>query len=295
MRTYATVLLFCFLLHVKAYSQEIKNPFFGLYSIIGGDSVYNTFEKQVKLVKESGYDGIEISGPEDFIGMKSALDKLDFHGAYFYFMVDVDQPRIDPKLKNYISALKGTNTILAPYIQSSSNRYKTASAEADAKVVKLLRQLSGWARKEDLQIAIYPHFGYYVQRIGHVLKLVKQINRKNTGMSFNLCHWLATTPAEERGGLKSDLMEILPYLRMVTICGANDLVSDKKVVWDDYILPLGMGSFDTYGLVEYLIKDLHFKGPFGVQCYGLKDDKAWLVKHSMETWNNYKMRMENGQ
>jgi hypothetical protein len=73
------------------------------------------------------------------------------------------------------------------------------------------------------------------------------------------------------------------------------VVSDKKFIWDDYILPLGKGSFDTYGLIEYAIKDLHFKGPVGVQCYGLKDDKIWLVKHSMDTWNSYKKRMESGQ
>ncbi|HZK65094.1 MAG TPA: sugar phosphate isomerase/epimerase, partial [Puia sp.] len=256
---------------------------------------YNTFEKQVKLVKETGYDGIEINEPENFVAMKSALDKLNFHGAYFYFMVDVDQSRIDPQLRNYISALKGTNTILAPYITSSSNQYKTESPEADAKVVKLLRELSKWAKREDLQIAIYPHFGFYVERTAHALKLVKQINRKNTGLSFNLCHWLATTPAEERSTLKPQLKELLPHLKMITICGANDLVSDKKVIWDDYILPLGNGSFDTYGLVAYVIKDLHFKGPVGVQCYGLKDDKVWLVKHTMDTWNGYKMRMEKGR
>ncbi|MEO6960373.1 MAG: TIM barrel protein [Puia sp.] len=223
--------------------------------------------------------------------MKSALDKLDFHGAYFYFMIVLDQSRIDPTLKDYISALKGTNTILAPYITSSSIQYKAESPEGDAKVVKLLRELSKWAKREDLQVAIYPHFGYYVQRTGHALELVKQINRKNAGLSFNLCHWLATAPAEERNTLNPHLKELLPYLRMITICGANDVVTEKKFIWDDYILPLGTGNFDTYGLVAYVIKDLHFKGPVGVQCYGLKDDKIWMVKHTMDIWNSYKMRM----
>jgi hypothetical protein len=80
-------IFFCCFLFLPGNSQEIKNPFFGLYSIVGGDSVYKTFEDQIRVMKEAGYDGIEIPGTEEFSGMKSALDKLRFHAAYFYFAV----------------------------------------------------------------------------------------------------------------------------------------------------------------------------------------------------------------
>jgi sugar phosphate isomerase/epimerase len=194
-----------------------------------------------------------------------------------------------------IIALKGTGTILAPYIRSNANPAGAASPETDAQVVRLFRELSEYAKKSDLQIAIYPHFGFYVQRTDHALKLVRQINRKNTGLSFNLCHWLATTPLDERGGLKVLLKNALPYLKMITICGANDVVTSNKNVWADYILPLGNGSFDTYGLVKYVIADLHFKGPVAVQCYGLKEEKRWLVEHSMDVWKSYGRRMASGR
>jgi hypothetical protein len=46
---------------------------------------------------------------------------------------------------------------------------------------------------------------------------------------------------------------------MITVCGANDVVSKQKTIWDDYILPLGKGTFDTYSLIEYMVKDLKFK------------------------------------
>ena len=279
------------------FSQEIKNPFFATYSIIEGDSVYNTFDGQVKFLKETGYSAIEMGDPKNFDAKQSALKINSFPGAYFYFMVDAEQPKLDPQLKIFISKLKGTKTILAPYIKSSSKKFGTESPtpEKDEMVVKLLRELSYWAKKENLQVAIYPHFGFYVERTTHALQLVKQINRKNTGLTFNLCHWLATTAAEERGMLKPHLKDLLPYLKMMIISGANDVVSEKEVIWDDYILPLGKGTFDTYGLVRYAIKTLRFKNPIGVQCYGIKDNKAWLVKHTMDTWKSYKVRMESEQ
>lgn len=291
MKTFISILFLCFA-YLAGHTQPVKNSFFGLYSIVNSDP-YATCEEQVKLMKDAGYDGLEISEPENFLSMKAALDKFRFHGAYFYFQVDPDQPEINPALKDYIAALKGTGTILAPYIQSSSNAVRTA--EKDAQLVRLLRQLSALAKKSNLQIAVYPHFGFYIQRTDQALELVKQIGKKNTGLSFNLCHWLATTAAGERGGLKPLLTKILPYLKMITICGASDGITTRQNIWEDYIMPLGEGSFDTYGLVEYVIRDLHFHGPVGVQCYGLKQDKVWLIKHTMETWKEYKARLEAGR
>lgn len=293
MKTCIGLLFVCCLLQITGAAQRVRNPFFGLYSIVSGDSAYKTFDDQVRVMKETGYDGIEISQPGNFPEMKAALDKLHFHGASFYFQVDPGEPLLNPVLKDYIAALKGTGTILTPYIQAGANLPHTP--ETDMKLIALLRELSAWASASGLQVAIYPHLGFYIQSTRQALELVKQIDRKNTGLSFNLCHWLATTPASERGSLKPLLAEAAPHLRMITICGCNDTVSTRQNIWEDYIMPLGEGSFDTYGLAKYVIRDLHFRGPVGVQCYGLNKDKTWLVKHTMEIWKDYIRRMEAGQ
>jgi len=150
-----------------------------------------------------------------------------------------------------------------------------------------------WSKKSGLQVAIYPHLGFYVERTDHALQLAQKINRKNVGLSFNLCHWLATTNLTERTYLKSHLKEINPYLKMITISGANDIISQKKSVFDDYILPLGTGSFDTYDLLKYMVKTIKYKKPIGVQCYNIKGNKPQLIINTMTVWNGYKTRLEN--
>lgn len=82
---------------------------------------------------------------------------------------------------------------------------------------------------------------------------------------------------------------------MITICGANDVMTSQKTIWDDYILPLGTGSFDTYGLLKYVVKDLKFKGPIGIQCYNIKGNKPQLVQNTMAIWKGYKSRLEYEQ
>ena len=278
-----------------ASAQKVTNDFFALHNIIRGDSTYNTFDKQVELVKKAGFDGIEINQVDSFEGMKAALDKHQFTGSYFYIKLKLEEPYVDKRVAAYIQQLKGTNTIISPFIVSESKRFKPSSHDADTLVVRLVRKIADWAKEADLEVAIYPHFSFVIERTDHALALVKQINRKNVGLTFNLCHWLATTSQLERSELKSHLKELKPYLKMMTICGANDVMTQQKTVWDDYILPLGTGSFDTYGLLKYMLKDLKFKKPIGVQCYNIKGDKPQLVQNTITVWKGYKSRLENEQ
>jgi hypothetical protein len=125
------------------------------------------------------------------------------------------------------------------------------------------------------------------------LQLAQKINRKNVGLTFNLCHWLATTRLNERSNLKSHLKELKPYLKMITISGANNVISEKKAVFDDYILPLGTGNFDTYDLVNFMVNDLKYKNPIGVQCYNIKGNKQQLIENTIGVWKAYKTRLEN--
>ncbi|MBC8032692.1 MAG: TIM barrel protein [Chitinophagaceae bacterium] len=290
MKTLLTVLLIVFYT-ASSFSQKITNDFFPLHNIIRGDSTYNTFYKQVALIKEAGYDAIEINNVESFEGMKAALDKNRFRASYFYVKLTLNAPYMDTRVKEYIHQLKGTQTIIAPFVLSNA-RFPVGSHLADTLVVRLVRQVADWAKEAGLQVAIYPHAGFYVERTDHALQLITDARKKNLGLTFNLCHWLATTTASERNGLKAHLKVLKPHLKMITICGANDVITTKANMWNDYILPLGTGSYDTYGLLKYCLNDLKLKVPVGVQCYDIKGDKYQLVYNTIKVWKQYREQME---
>lgn len=292
MKSALAALMFCALVSVPAIAQN--NFFFPLHNIIRGDSVYNTFDKQVELIKATGYDGIEINQVDSFKGMKEALDKHKFAGAFFYVKVKLEEPYFDEKLEDCIRQLKGSKTIISPFIVSESKQYAPSSRDADDLAARLIGQVADWAEESGLEVAIYPHVYYYVERANHAADLARKINRKNVGLTFNLCHWLATTTETERANLRTDLSNMRPYLKMITICGANDTISQKKNIWNDYILPLGSGTFDTYGLVSYVLKDLKFRGPVGVQCFNIAGDKPALVRNTMTIWKSYQKKLKAG-
>ena len=280
-------------LFAQGVCQKISNEFFVLHNGIRGDSTYKTYDQQVGLIKSLGYDGVEINQIESYEGMKNALKQHGLKGSYFYVRIDADDTELDPELRRVVAELEGSGTIIAPYIRAKLAEHKPSTHGADATLVKHLSELSKLAQASGLQVAIYPHYGFYVETLDHAKQISRAVNQPNVGLSFNFCHWLATTPKADRGDWKKTLKDLKPHLKMVTICGANDVDTQDKNVWNDYILPLGQGSFDTYALVKYLVSDVKYQGPIGVQCYNIKADQPRLLYDTMETWKKFKARMEH--
>ena len=67
-------------------------------------------------------------------------------------------------------------------------------------------------------MALYPHMGMYVARVEDALRLAKKIDRKNVGVSFNLCHFLKL---DDEKNVERRLKEAMPYLFAVSINGAD--------------------------------------------------------------------------
>jgi sugar phosphate isomerase/epimerase len=105
-----------------------------------------------------------------------------------------------------------------------------------------------------------------------------KVDRPNVGVMFNLCHWLRVDPSRDYRPL---LKRALPRLWAVSINGAD--VRDEKPGWDRYIQPLDRGDFEVAGLLAEL-KSLGYRGPVGLQCYGIGGDVREHLERSMTAW-----------
>jgi sugar phosphate isomerase/epimerase len=268
-------------------AQKISNEFFVFQSIISGDPNYDNFDKQVKLVKDAGFAGIEIFELDDFNQKLATIQRHNFKGSFLYAKVDLDERALDPRLLDAIVQLKGSETIICPYIIKKDVVPHQSDKSTNKAAVQLLRKLAEAADQSGLEVAIYPHLNFYVEKTEHAMLIAKKVNRKNLGLTFNLCHWLATTNEQERSELKNELKKLAPVLKMMSINGANNVLSKKANIWEDYILPLDEGSFDINELVRYVAVDLGLTIPIGIQCFNLKSDEE-LVKRTMSKVNDMK-------
>ncbi len=251
------------------------NPFFAMDTTTK-DAKHKSAREQVEMVKALGYAGIGYTAGKGLAEMAEELDKngLRLFTVYLGVNIDSGQQKYGPELKEAIKILKGRNTILWLYVQSK--KYKASSPEGDARAVEIIREIADMAAESGLRVALYPHYGFWVERVEDAVRVVKKVERKNVGVTFNLCHWLMV---DDEKNMKPLIRSAMPYLFVVTVNGADSGGKD----WKRLIQTLDRGSFDTYKFMKTL-QELGYTGPVGLQGYGIGGDAYENLKRSMNAW-----------
>jgi sugar phosphate isomerase/epimerase len=267
-----------------AVAAELKTyPLFP-FCIDWHDAKKRDFAEQAVMLKELGYDGV---GHIWLDKVQERLKTLDDAGLRLYqitMTVDVTpgKPAYDPRFKEVLALIKGRQV----QFDLLMNGLKPSDASGDAHAVEVLREMSELARESGAQLLVYPHVDNWVERIEDAVRVADKVDRPNVGVMFNLCHWLR---AEKSRDYRPVLKKAMPRLWAISINGAD--AQDPKPGWDRYIQPLGQGDFD---LGEFLktLKELGYKGPIGLQCFGIGGDTRDHLAKSMAAWKSLKLNLE---
>jgi sugar phosphate isomerase/epimerase len=180
----------------------------------------------------------------------------------------------DARLKEVLALLKGRNVQFDLLL----NGMRSSDPAVDEHAVEILREMSDLAKDSGAQLLLYPHQGSWVERIEDAVRVAEKVDRSNVGVMFNLCHWLRV---DKQRDYKPLLSQALPRLRAVSICGADEF--DPAPGWGHYIQPLDKGSFNV-GLFLRTLKEIGYKGPIGLQCYGIGGDAREHLARSIAGW-----------
>jgi sugar phosphate isomerase/epimerase len=240
-----------------------------------------TFEDQVKLLKNLGYDGIELEGLDNYEEKLKILDKYNLKVFMVYIQVDLEKEEpYDTRLHDFIKRVNGKDVTL--WLHIHSEKYGPSDPAGDALCVPILRKLADFTGTNNVKLALYPHSRFWLEKVGDSVRLTQKADRDNLGAVFNLCHFLKT---DTRDSLEIKLVKSIPYLSAVSINGADDGIT-RDMEWTRLIQPLGEGSFDVSKILS-LLKINNYKGPVGLQCYDIKGDPAVFLKTSITTWERY--------
>jgi len=248
------------------------------------DAKHKSAKEQVQMVKELGYAGIGCTAGKGLAAMAEELDKngLRLFTVYLGVNIDPDQQKYGPELREAITVLKGRNAILWLFVLSK--KHKPSSPEGDARAVEVIREIADTAAEAGVRVALYPHHRFWVERVEDAVRVAKKVNRKNVGVTFNLCHWLMVN---DEKNMKPLIKSAMPYLFVVTINGADSGGKD----WKQLIQTLDRGSFDTYKFMKTL-KELGYTGPVGLQGFGIKGDAYENLKRSMNAWRQLSKQLK---
>ena len=250
-------------------------PFFAMDTATKDDK-HKTAKEQVDMVMELGYAGIGGRADKELGEMLKELDKngLRMFAVYLGSNIDADQPSYGPELKEAIEVLKGSNSILWLFVQSK--KLKPSQSEGDARAVAVIQDISDMAAEAGLRVALYPHAGFWIEKVEDAIRVAKKVDRKNVGITFNLCHWLRT---EDEKNMRSLIISAMPHLFVVSINGADSGGED----WKQLIQTLDRGTFNI-GRFLRTLKRAGYTGPIGFQGYGIGGDAYDNLRRTMDAW-----------
>ena len=228
------------------------------------------------------------------------IDGVGFSGIAMFFKGGGDVARLD----QYLKVRPNLKLIAGLYVNDHTGRLNTnqldqvieklakmdatlwlimkGKASNEASVVKRIQEIADRAAKKKVPVCLYPHDGkvHTYTTAEEALVFLKKAKRKNLSLSVHLCH-------ELRGGNAKRLDEVMatvkPYIKLVTISGANHKVTPNNPDWSDTIKPLSEGDFDTSIFLREL-KKVGYNGPIILHTFGLQKKPA---NHYKESFKEY--------
>ena len=274
---------------VAAFAQDPPAPRLGDYPffpfcIDWHDAKKRTFAEQAVMLKELGYEGV---GHIWLDKVDERLQTLDAAGLKLFQItmtvtLDEGKPPYDARFKDVLALVKGRHVQFCLLVGGA----KPSDASADPRGVAILREMSDLARDSGAQLLLYPHVGDWIERIEDSVRVAQEVDRPNVGAIFNLCHWLRG--ARQRDSLPL-LKQAMPRLWAVSINGADE--HDEKQRWERYIQPLDQGDFDVGRFLKTL-KELGYRGPIGLQCFGIGGDAREHLARSMTAWRKLSQNLK---
>ncbi len=258
-------------------------PFFA-YCIDTHDSQKRTLPQQAEMMKELGYDGVGHLWLENVPERLKTLDEagLKLFQISIRATIAPDQPPYDPALKDVLPLLKGRGVQICVMMEGMP----PSDTAGDERGVAIIREMADLAKDSGVEILLYPHANFWLERVEDAVRLAGKADRPNVGVMFNLCHWLKV---DDEANMRPLLEKALPYLRAVSING-SDSAEAIHAGTGNWLQPLDSGTYDSLPLLKTL-RELGYKGPVGLQCWGIEGDARDHLSRSMAAWKKLVGRM----
>jgi sugar phosphate isomerase/epimerase len=267
------------LLALAVAARAETNAFFVIDNGLRGAHL-ETIAAQLDLAKKIGFAGLawRTDTLDRVREVRAGSEERGLKLFVLYANLDLKDGRMvyDPRLREIVALCRGSDVMIWPNI--TSKQFKNSAPAGDDIAAAGLRELADLCDANGLRIALYPHVNMWLHRLEDALRVVKKVNRKNVGLTFNLCHALMDG-AEDR--IPALITAAAPHLFVATINGADRGAAANET--GRIIQPLDKGTYDV-SLVLKQLKAVGFTGPVGLQCYNIKGDPRVLLAGSMAAW-----------
>ena len=144
------------------------------------------------------------------------------------------------------------------------------------------------ADEHDLQIALYPHTGFWLDRLEYALQTARKYLQPLLGAVFCSYHWLALSD-QNLHALPALLKDAAPLLRAVNLNGSS--CKTESGTRHCTIETLDRGELDNFSIAA-LLREIDYQGPIGFQGYGIGGDAYANLRASLGAWRSMQERLD---
>ena len=242
---------------------------------------FSKVQQRIAVLKELGYDGIGSANLNADLPLPQRLKAYDDAGLKllsFYvggrLSGNGTGHSYSPAITQALPHLKGRDTFLELYVQGNKR------SNTDEQAVAFVQEIADQARAHGVKIVLYPHTGFYIDRLSDAVRIARKAKRDNVGVMFNLCHFLRVEPKTD---LAAALKDAGPLLWRVSTSGAEI----DGTSWGQLIQTVDRGNYDQAALRAQL-RAVGFQGPVGFQCYAIRGDSKTNLQRSINAWKKLK-------
>lgn len=261
-------------------------PFFAFDNAAKDDAHPDT-ATQMALLKELGYDGIGSVRPAHVPDALSSAERLGIRVFSIYAVVSIDEGvAMDPALATALGQLKGAGVAL--WLGLTSKQFKPSDQAGDEAALRRFREIAEMADKNGVPIILYPHVGFWIERVDDAMRFADKTGRPDIGVMFNLCHFLSL---EDKANLPAVIQRAKSRLRCVSVNGADG--DARRGDWKRLIQTLDRGTFDVAEVLRAL-NGIGYRGPIGLQGYGIGGDSKDNLERGIRAWRSINARASAG-
>lgn len=223
----------------------------------------------------------------DAAKLSSVKQKYGLDVAGVYVVLDLSLGESHPRnqgILKLLETMEGCSTVELA-IQSVGSHLRPSDPAGDDIAVKWLEQALKICERRNIDILLYTHLSFWIERHEDAVRLCRRFNHPNLGIVFCGYHWYAV----DRTNLAGLLREVSPYLKQVNLSGSRPSPHGFGNVAT--IEPLDEGELDNFALLGQL-KKIGFDGMIGFQGWSEGGDAYSKLRRSLQAFRDMERRLE---
>lgn len=261
---------------------------FAFFSSMG---VYS-FADRCEITRAAGYDGIQTviwdgRAWEQAKTLSTVKDRFGLEVSGVYTVLNLAAGEDDPSNRGLLTMIETMpeGSVVELAIKTAGAAVAPSDPRGDARVIAWLRTALAIAEKRDIQIALYIHLQFWVEKHGDAIRLCEAVDHPNLGLTFSSLQWYAAD-AQDLGPM---LKRAMPFLKRANLSGSRR--SPLGFFDVATIEPLDTGELDNFAVVALLTR-LGYTGYLGYNGWHEGGDPYVKLDRSLRALKDIRRRVD---